>query len=169
MNYCYKCGTKLTMKYHDGEEKSVAFCEACQDFRYSFFNSAISAVVLTPNKDRALLIQQYGRKGNILLAGYINKGESAEEALIREVKEEICLNVTEFQYKTSFYYEKSNTLMLSFHCVVDSDDLSHISDEVDTAQWYSFDDARKAVRKDSLAENFLIANLNWLEKNSTNK
>ncbi len=55
-------------------------------FRFPTFSSAISAIVLNPDKNKVLLIQQYERKDNILVAGYINKGENAEQTLVREIK-----------------------------------------------------------------------------------
>ncbi|WP_338630483.1 NUDIX domain-containing protein [Clostridium baratii] len=75
-------------------------------FRFPTFSSAISAIILNPDKDKVLLIQQYGRVDNILVAGYINKGEDAEQTLVREVKEETGLNIKDYQYMKSRYYEK---------------------------------------------------------------
>ena len=46
-----------------------------------------------PKKDKILLIQQYGHKDNILIAGYVTKGENAKQALFREIKEETGLPV----------------------------------------------------------------------------
>ena len=47
---------------------------------------------------KILLIQQYGKARNILVAGYVNKGESAEEAVVREVKEETGLTVVDYRF-----------------------------------------------------------------------
>lgn len=163
MNYCYECGAKLHLKYHPGEEKELPYCDICSDFRYPFFNTAVSAVVLTPDRKRVLLIQQYGKKRNVLVAGYVNRGETAEHALIREVAEEIHLRVTAYSYLKSLYFARSNTLMLSFCCIVDSDDLGQISEEIDSAAWYSFSEAKKEVMKQSIAEEFLLENLARLE------
>ncbi|WP_246772657.1 NUDIX domain-containing protein, partial [Paenibacillus polymyxa] len=67
---------------------------------------------MNSQRDKVLLIQQYNIQGFILLAGYVNKGESAEQTLVREVKEEVGLQVDEYQYMRSEYFERSNTLML---------------------------------------------------------
>lgn len=56
----------------------------------------------------------------------------------------------------SSYYEKTNTLMCNFICMVDSEDLSQINEEVDKAEWFSFEDALKNIKSKSLAEEFLI-------------
>ena len=50
-------------------------------------------IVLSPNKDKTLFIQQYDKGRNWLVAGYVNKGESAEEAVKRELFEEIGIKV----------------------------------------------------------------------------
>ncbi|WCM71515.1 NUDIX domain-containing protein [Clostridium perfringens] len=72
------------------------------------------------------------------------------------MKEETGLNVKDYQYMKSSYYEKTNTLMCNFICMVDSEDLSQINEEVDKAEWFSFEDALKNIKSKSLAEEFLI-------------
>ena len=160
MSYCEKCGTLLVERFLENEGM-IPYCEHCGQYRFPMFNTAVSMVVYSPDHSKILLIQQYGKARNILVAGYVNKGEAAEHALSREVMEEIGLTVTECCFNKSEYFEKSNTLMLNFACRVDSDDLSHKTDEVDEAAWYTPEEARKAICHDSLAERFLLA---WLGK-----
>lgn len=159
MKYCVECGTKLEKRFLEGEG-DIPFCPNCNEFRFPIFNCAVSMEVLNPDKNKVILIQQYGRKFNILVAGYINKGEGAEHAVKREVKEELGLNVGEIRFNKSKYYEPSNTLMINFSCVADSEDLSHMTAEVDKAAWYTFEEAKKEIRQGSLAEEFL---LNFIE------
>lgn len=155
MKYCFQCGTKLVNKQCNNEGE-IPYCDECGTFRFPIFSTAISAIVLNPEKNKVLLIQQYGRKDNILVAGYINKGEDAEHTLVREIKEEISLNVKEYQYMKSRYFERTNTLMCNFICVVDGEDLSNINEEIDKAEWFTFEEALKNIKSESLAEEFLI-------------
>lgn len=155
MKFCYECGEKLELRECEGEGL-VQYCTSCKTFRFPIFNTAISTVIFNKDMDEILLIQQYGKKNNILVAGYVNKGESAEEALIREVKEEVRLNVVRYKFMKSKYYEKSNTLMINFISIVDSQDLRNISKEVDKAQWFSISEAKESILKGSLAEEFLL-------------
>ena len=90
MNYCMQCGTKLQIRRHPTEGE-IPFCETCDAFRYPVFNTAVSMIVMNPEKTKVILIKQYGRPHYILVAGYVNKGEDAEDAAAREVKEEIGL------------------------------------------------------------------------------
>ena len=154
MTHCCECGTKLIMKECPGEGM-VPYCETCGEFRFPIFSSAISTAVLNPAQDKILLIKQYGRDFYVLLAGYINKGESAEQALVREVKEEAGLTINGWQLMKTSYFGPSNTLMINFVSMADSEDLSGVTEEVDEAKWFTFDEALENIVHNSLAEMFL--------------
>lgn len=155
MKYCIECGNKLQLKYLENEGM-IPYCTKCEEYRFPIFNTACSMVVLNKEKNKILLIQQYGKPSYILVAGYINKGESAEHTVAREVKEEVGLDIIEIGFNKSKYFAKSNTLMLNFYCVAENKDLSHMTKEVDRADWFSFEEARKNIRHGSLAEEFLL-------------
>ena len=164
MKYCYECGTKLMDKYLEGEGM-IPYCEKCGQYRFPIFNTAVSMEVLNPSQDKVILIQQYGRTRNILVAGYVNRGESAEEAVVREVREELGLEVGQIRFNKSKFYAGSNTLMINFSCVASSEDLSRRkTDEVDYVRWYSLDEARENVYHGSLAEEFLLHYLDHREQ-----
>lgn len=159
MNYCIECGTKLELRDCPGEGM-IPYCSSCKAFRFPIFNTAVSMEVLNPSKDRILLIRQYGKKRNILVAGYVNRGECAEHTVVREVREEMGLHVSDVRFQKSKFFEPSNTLMLNFSCVSDTEDLSGMTSEVDFAQWYSFEQAAEQIAPNSLAQEFLNHFLN---------
>lgn len=160
MNYCYECGTKLIQRELENEG-IIPYCTKCGQYRFPIFSTAVSMVVQNPSKDKILLIQQYGKKNNVLVAGYINKGEDAQSAVVREVKEETGLDVTECTFNKSEYFSPTNTLMLNFSCIVSDEDLSGLNtEEVDKAQWFSVKDAVKNIKPDSVAQRFLINFIN---------
>ena len=114
-------------------------------------------IVENPDKTKILLIQQYGRKNNILVAGYVNKGENAENAVVREVMEETGLKVVDMSFNKSEYFEKTNTLMLNYSCRVENESLAHLNTgEVDKAQWFTHEQACENIKPDSLAKKFLF-------------
>ena len=156
MKYCYECGNKLINKELENEG-IIPYCEKCGEYRFPIFSTAVSMIVENQDKTKILLIQQYGSKDNILVAGYISKGESAEQAVIREVKEETGLDITELSYNKSEYFPKTNTLMINFVCTAADDDLSGVdSAEVDKAAWFSRSEAAEKIRPGSLAKKFLM-------------
>ena len=153
MNYCTQCGTKLVNKWHETENKEVAWCPKCQEYRFPMYNTAVSMIVMNETKDRILLIKQYGRDSYILVAGYVNLGEDAEDACVREVKEEMGLDVKSVHFNHSHYFAPSNTLMLNFTVIVEGDPRPNW--EVDSWHIFTLEEARKNIRRPSLAQAFL--------------
>lgn len=156
MKFCIECGTQLIEKNLE-QEGVVPYCTTCQQYRFPTYNVAVSVIILNPERDKILLIQQYGYKRNILVAGYVNLGESPEEAVVRECYEETGLRVSGINYTKSKYYERTNTLMLNYSCQANDEILNIDQTEVDYAAWYSIEDARNEIFSDSLAEEFLLA------------
>ena len=153
MNYCMQCGTRLVVREHP-HEGPIPYCESCGEFRYPVFNTAVSMVVRNRAGDKVLLIRQYSRPFYILVAGYVNKGEDAEDAAVREVSEELGLKVESVHFNHSHYFAPSNTLMLNFTVTVD-DEAAQPNWEIDSYQWFPNDEARRQVKPGSLAEAFL--------------
>ncbi len=164
MEYCYECGTRLRERQLEGEGM-IPYCDGCGCFRFPIYSTAVSIIVLSPDKEQVLLIQQYGRESNILVAGYVNRGESAEAAVARELKEETGLNALSVHFNRSEFFERSNTLMLNFTCIADSTSLEGLNTkEVDKAEWFTFERAKNEIRPNSLAKKFLLAYFSDIEK-----
>lgn len=154
MQYCTKCGTKLIEKTLESEGM-IPYCPTCNEHRFPTFNSAISTVIFNASKTKVLLIQQYGKPNNILVAGYINKGENAKEALLREVKEEVGLKVSKFEYNDNVYFEKTNTLIHNYTSFVKDENFT-LTNEVDKATWFAVEEAYEEIKENSLAKQFLF-------------
>lgn len=154
MNYCIECGAELRSK-HLKDEGDIPFCNSCNKYRFPVFSTAVSMIVINKSQDKILLIQQNKSKDFILVAGYVDKGENAEHTVRREVLEELGIEVLDLKYNSSQYFKETNTLMFNFTCVVLEENLDGLSDEVDSAEWFSIDKARNNIKKDSLAQSFL--------------
>lgn len=157
MKYCSECGSELIIKECFNcniSEGFVPYCPNCDSFKFPPFNTAVSMVIFNKDYSKILLIKQYGRDNNILVAGYVSKGENLETTLKRELKEEVDLDVLSFKYNESQYFEKSNTLICNFIVQSASEDF-HLTSEVDSASWFSIEAAKNEILKNSLAEYFL--------------
>lgn len=152
MKYCYECGTKLTSKFLE-LEGNVPFCPNCNEFRFPIFSTAVSMVIVNKEKNKTLLIKQYGRDLDILVAGYVNKGETLEHAVRREIMEEVGLEVETIRFQKSEYFEKSNTILCNFYVEV-KDTCVNTNKEVDSYKWYDIDEAYKIVDKTRLVGKF---------------
>lgn len=106
-----------------------------------------------------MLIQQYGKPVYILVAGYINRGEQAENAVAREIKEETGMTVSHIKFNRIKFYEPSNTLMCNFTAFVKDDSELNTNGEIDKYKWSEKEEARKNILPDSLASIFLTSYL----------
>lgn len=150
--YCSTCGTKLVMKSleHEGE---IPFCPHCEKFSFPHFSTAVSMIVIC--KDETLLIKQYGRDRFILVAGYITKGENAEEACARELFEETGLKAQKITILKTSYFSKTNVLMVN--CLVEVDSKDVVANfEIDSYAWFSFAEGKEKIASGSLAEQFYL-------------
>ncbi len=164
MNYCMQCGTKLVIRHHETEGE-VPYCESCGEFRYPVFNTAVSMIVQSHDRSRVILIQQYGKPFYVLVAGYVNHGEDAECAVVREVREELGLTVETMRFNRSHYFAPTNTLMLNFTVTVAEDD-PHPNWEVDAWRWFTPEEAKVHIKPDSYAQAFLLHDLETASKGS---
>jgi NAD+ diphosphatase len=158
MKHCMQCGALLEEKYLESEGKNIPWCPDCRDYRFPVFNAGVSMIITNVSRDKLLLIRQYGGDEYILCAGYINKGEDAEDAAVREIKEELGLDVLSLSFNHSHFYRPSNTLMFNFTATVDEADAVP-NEEIDSWSWMSIPEAQNRIRKNSLAKAFLTGYL----------
>lgn len=156
--HCWECGAALIEKPLEGEG-IVPFCPVCGEYRFPMYNTAVSMIVTDEKTGRILLIQQYGRPSYILVAGYVNRGESAENAVRREILEETGLHAGRIRFNRTRFFEPSNTLMCNFTAFVSDADWLHTNRKVDRYSWFSPAEARRNIRPNSLAAAFLNAYL----------
>ena len=104
-------------------------------------------IVLVADGDRCLL----GRKADwpegrySTIAGFVEPGESVEDAVRREVYEETNIRVGEVQYHSSQPWPFPSALMLGFIAEADSEDI-HLNDgELEDARWFSRDELKSGA------------------------
>ncbi|KAL0214541.1 hypothetical protein P9112_006725 [Eukaryota sp. TZLM1-RC] len=80
------------------------------------------------------------------IAGFIDIGEVPEDAVRREVKEEVGVTVDEIEYISSQFWPFPRSLMLGFFCVGDDDQPIELVDgEIQHARWFSRDEVERMV------------------------
>ena len=148
--YCPHCGSKLGKK-EIGDEGMIPFCESCNIPLWDMFTTSIIAAVVNEYDEVALLRQSYVSSANyVCVAGIMKIGESAEETVIREVKEEIGQDVESLQFISSYPYEKKEMLMLGYKATVKKQEFK-LSGEVETVEWVKLDRALSMLREGGIA------------------
>jgi NAD+ diphosphatase len=128
------------------------------------FSVAASMVVTNRAQDKILLAKHVDDEDFILFAGYVKKGETAEKAVPREIKEELGLDVVKTKYMSSRYHEPKDILMLNFIVVVEENKAIKLNDEIAEARWCTAEEAMQLIRKGTTAEHFLLNAIKELKK-----
>lgn len=152
--YCNECGTKLDRK-EIGNEGFLPFCESCSKVFFPKVNLAIIAIITNKTGQICLINQINKPKYKVLVAGYIKPPETLEECAIREIKEEVGLEVFECNYLNSHYYNDNNVLMVAFHVKTNQTEITIDLSELDNADWYDKDDCLHRIREGSIAYNLV--------------
>lgn len=141
--YCPKCGSAA---FHVKDEKAKR-CEEC-GFVY-YFNSSAATVAFILNEKNELLVCRRAKepkKGTLdLTGGFIDRFETGEEGVAREVKEETGLEVEEaiylFSLPNTYLYSGFlvHTLDLFFRCEVKDESRLQAMDDVAESFWMPLD------------------------------
>lgn len=155
--FCGTCGNPAN-PHHGGH---LRICTGCQKELYPRIEPAI--IVLVEHNDRALLARHRGATAYSTLAGFVEIGESLEDAVRREVAEESGVVVNEVDYAGSQAWPFPAGLMVGFHAHA-ADDRIHVDgDELDEARWFTREEvAAMGDRRPDSIENFLVTA--WLSR-----
>ena len=134
--FCSLCGLQTFFN----AEESAFDCECSSSPNYPIISPCI--ITLIHNEDKILL----GRSNFFppdmysTLAGFIEAGENAEEALIREVMEEVNVRVSEISYYHSQSWPFPSQLMLGYLCKYSEGEIELNDHELEDAQWFDIND-----------------------------
>lgn len=132
--FCGHCGCSTI---HSETERALV-CPKCGQIEYPKISPAV--IVAITNGDKLLMSRYRDRPygGYALIAGFVEIGESFEEAVHREVMEEVGLKVKNVRYYKSQPWAFSDTEMIGFFAELDGDDTIILQeDELAEADWYS--------------------------------
>jgi len=134
--YCGACAS--AMKQVQGER--CMKCTACGMVAYPRISPAM--MVLIRNGDKILLAKHAMSPTNryTALAGFLEAGESAEEAVHREVFEEVGLKVHNLRYFASQSWPFPHSLMVAFTAEYLSGEIRIDEKEIVDARWFGPDD-----------------------------
>lgn len=142
--YCPDCGALLSPR-DLGDDKNIPWCDNCGKPWFPMFPTCVISLVHNSRDEVLLLHQNYiSAKYANLVSGYMQPGETAEEAAVREIREETGLEVVSLRQAGTYWFAKKEMLMIGFTALVSDDSEVVLSGEVDSAEWA---EAAEAVRK----------------------
>jgi NAD+ diphosphatase len=151
--FCGRCGTPTEQV--DGER--ARRCPVCGLNAFPRVSPAI--IVLIERGETILLARghhfQPGRFG--IIAGFVEPGETLEEAVRREIREEVGLAVTDVRYFGSQPWPFPHGIMIGFNAVSAAGEIQLDPQEMAEAGWYTLDDLPMVPQKLSIARRLIDA------------
>ena len=127
----------------------VPFCTSCNKYWFDSFESVMITLVYNEYGEIVLCRQGYlSDKYTSFTSGYMVPGESAEETAVREVKEELGLEIQALEYAGTYWFAKREQLMHGFLAFAPKAEL-HLSDEIDSAEWTPAEEVPKTLFPDA--------------------
>ncbi|MGF6589851.1 NAD(+) diphosphatase [Pseudomonas sp. 2835] len=133
--FCGSCGQAMSQIHWE----RAMYCAPC-DLR-SYPRISPSMIVLITRGDEILLARSPRFVSGVYstLAGFAEPGESAEDCLVREVREEVAIEVQNIQYVGSQCWPFPHSMMLGFHAEYAGGEIVMQPDEIEDAQWFRVD------------------------------
>ena len=157
--FCGRCGTPTELSATDRSMK----CPACGLMAYPRLAPAMITLVTRGEGDEqeALLARgvQFRAPMYSCLAGFVEPGESLEQAVVREVREEVGIEVGNVRYWGSQPWPFPHSLMIGFQAEWVSGDIVCDPAEILDAQWYRRDSLPNIPPRISIARKLIDA---WL-------
>jgi NAD+ diphosphatase len=151
--FCANCGSPTVVR----EAGHVRSCPVCGADHHPRTDPVV--IMLVSDGDRALLGRQSrwpaGRYS--ALAGFVEPGESLEEAVAREVREEAGVEVTDVTYRSSQPWPFPSSLMLGFTARWAGGEPETRDGELEDVRWWSREEIREGAGGLRLPERDAIA------------
>ena len=134
--FCGKCGTPTTMR----EEERALVCPSCNHTVYPQIAPAIIVAIFCNDKLLLAHNTNFPESFYSLVAGYVDVGESIEDAVRREVREEVGIQIKNIRYYKSQPWPYSSSMMIGFLADADEGQIIKVDNkEIEHADWYSRD------------------------------
>ncbi|AIQ55379.1 NAD(+) diphosphatase [Paenibacillus sp. FSL R7-0331] len=149
--FCGKCGTATVLS---GTEHARS-CPACGQLFYPRLAPAVITAIL---KDGRILLAHAPHFPNNmygLIAGFVEPGETLEDCVAREIREEVGITVKNITYFGSQQWPFPNSLMMGFLAEYESGEIRVDGIELDHAAWFSPDSLPNIPPRVSIARKII--------------
>jgi len=145
--FCGQCGA-LTL---DKMDEQALICSSCTRVMYPKISPC--AIVLITRGEEILLARSPHFLPNVmsLLAGFVGIGETVEQTVVREVKEEVSIEIGNIQYICSQPWPFPDALMLGYTAKWVSGEIKIDNHEIEQAAWFHKDNLPLLPNKMSIA------------------
>ncbi|MSQ66931.1 MAG: NUDIX hydrolase [Gammaproteobacteria bacterium] len=135
MNYCPHCATPMVKRNSGGRERASCPQRQCGFVHWDNPVPVVGGIVEWNNQ--IVLVRNVGWPTSWygLVTGFLEAGEMPEEAILREVKEEIGLDATLESHVGMYEFYRKNQLLIIYHLRAHSGDVVVQADEIADYKW----------------------------------
>ncbi len=133
--FCGHCGTPTVLK--EGERARV--CPSCAQLHYPRIAPAVMVLVHRGKQFLLARSPHFPPGMYSALAGFSEPGETLEQTLVREVREEVGIEVKNIRYFASQPWPFPHSLMIAFHADYAEGEITPDPSEIEAADWFSLD------------------------------
>jgi len=133
--FCGRCGTATVLK--EGERSRV--CPSCAQLHYPRIAPAVMVLVRRGPEFLLARSPHFPPGMYSALAGFSEPGETLEQTLTREVREEVSIEVDNIRYFASQPWPFPHSLMIAFHADYAGGVVTPDPTEIEAADWFSLD------------------------------
>jgi NAD+ diphosphatase len=149
--FCGRCGGKMV----PSEKERAKHCPSCGLTSYPPISPAVITAIF--KGDRILLAHAAHFSNNMysLIAGFVEPGETLEDAVRREIREEVGISVRNVRYFGSQQWPFPNSLMIGFTAEYDSGKIAVDGEEIVAADWFTADNLPELPSRISIARKII--------------
>jgi NAD+ diphosphatase len=160
--YCGRCGTATRDKAGERAKE----CPACGLVAYPRVTPAMMVLV---TRGREVLLARAHRFPPAMfsaLAGFVEPGETIEDCIRREVREEVGVEVDRLEYFASQSWAFPHSLMIAFTAEYAGGELRPDQTEIAEARWFRFDAIPRLPPSISIARRLIDATVERLARSA---
>ncbi|MCF7355275.1 NAD(+) diphosphatase [Vibrio sp. CK2-1] len=145
--FCSHCGGRNRLNHNQ-------LAMQCNDCRTLHYPRIFPCIIVAIRKDDKILLAHHARHKSgmhTVIAGFVEVGETLEQCVAREVKEETGINVTNIRYFGSQPWAFPSSMMMAFLADYDSGEVRVDKYELSSAGWFSADELPPIAPKGTIA------------------
>jgi NAD+ diphosphatase len=139
--FCGRCGTPTQIKNHERARE----CPSCGQVHYPRIAPAIMALVRRGREFLLARSPHFPPGMYSALAGFVEPGETLEQTLVREVREEVGIEVANVRYFASQPWPFPHSLMIAFNADYVAGEITPEPGEIEAAEWFTPDRLPQAL------------------------
>jgi NAD+ diphosphatase len=146
--FCGSCGARNT----DAPNDVQRFCPQCGRTEFPRICPAV-IIIITDNENRILLAHNKKFTSNVYshISGFNEAGETLEETVVREIREEVNIEVKDIEYVKSQPWPFPSSLMIGYKARYLSGTVQPDGVEIEDAGWFVKDNLPALPREGSLS------------------